>query len=431
MKFLRAKLATPLLLALAVAYGMPARATEYDDVDRLTQAGKLDEAMTRADRFLAANPRDPQMRFLKGVIQIDAGKNNDAIATFTRLTQDEPELPEPYNNLAVIYAGQGQYDKARAVLESAIKTNPSYSTAHENLGDVYARMASQAYSKALQLDQSNPAVGPKLAVIRQLVVPTSTTAAARGPKDRGTVVAAASPAAAPPPPSPAPAPVPARPAPPPPPPPAPPATPPAPPPAPAPAPAARPAPAPAPAARPAPATPPVVSALPASPATPPRPAEPTRPANAPTAPVTPVTPVTPVAPPAAVAQKPAAAPAAVAQKPAAATGSAEVESAVRAWAGAWAAQDMDGYLRAYGSDFKPAGGQSRKAWEDERRARIVGKSNINVSVQNLVVSIDGDVATARFRQSYRADSLNVNSRKTLELVRHQGQWRIRKEAVGG
>ncbi len=94
-----------------------------------------------------------------------------AISTFTKLTEDYPELPEPYNNLAVLYAGQGQYDKARMALEMAIRTNPSYSTAHENIGDVYARLASQAYNKALQLDSSNMAVPPKLALIREVFKP--------------------------------------------------------------------------------------------------------------------------------------------------------------------------------------------------------------------------------------------------------------------
>ncbi|MDP3708456.1 MAG: hypothetical protein Q8R56_10270, partial [Polaromonas sp.] len=62
-------------------------------------------------------------------------------------------------------------------LEMAIRTNPSYATAHENLGDVYARLASQAYSKALQLDSGNTGVQPKLALIRQLLTP-----AVKGPK---------------------------------------------------------------------------------------------------------------------------------------------------------------------------------------------------------------------------------------------------------
>ncbi|MDP2246610.1 MAG: tetratricopeptide repeat protein, partial [Nitrosomonadales bacterium] len=73
-----------------------------------------------------------------------------------------------HNNLAVLYAEQGQYDKARKALESAIKTHPSYATAHENLGDIYARMASEAYDKALQLDSGNTRAQNKLALIRDL-----------------------------------------------------------------------------------------------------------------------------------------------------------------------------------------------------------------------------------------------------------------------
>ena len=149
-----------------------AYADEYADVSQLVRGGKFSEALSKADQYLATKPRDPQMRFLKGVIQRDTGKTSDAIATFTRLTEDYPELPEPYNNLAVLYAGQSQFDKARTALEMAIRTNPSYATAHENLGDVYAKLASQAYNKALQLDAANPAVPPKLALIRELFTPT-------------------------------------------------------------------------------------------------------------------------------------------------------------------------------------------------------------------------------------------------------------------
>ena len=149
-----------------------ALADEYSTVTQLMRAGKLIEAQNVADQYLANKPRDPQMRFLKGVIQRDSGKTTEAIATFTKLTEDYPELPEPYNNLAVLYASQNQYDKARASLEMAIRTNPSYATAHENLGDVYAKLAGQAYNKALQLDSTNTAVTPKLALIRELFSPT-------------------------------------------------------------------------------------------------------------------------------------------------------------------------------------------------------------------------------------------------------------------
>jgi tetratricopeptide (TPR) repeat protein len=191
-------------LGNSVAY---AQADEYAEVNRLVRAGQLSEALSKVDQYLTTKPRDPQMRFLKGVIQTESGKPTDAIATFSKLTEDFPELPEPYNNLAVLYAGQSQFDKARAALEMAIRTNPSYATAHENLGDVYAKLASQAYSKALQLDTANTAVAPKLSLIRNIfstgakgtavaAAPTATPAAA-APAAKPPVAVAAAPATAP------------------------------------------------------------------------------------------------------------------------------------------------------------------------------------------------------------------------------------------
>ena len=173
-------------LLLGALSAQPVFADEYSDVNRLVRAGQVAEALNKAEQFLAAKPRDPQMRFLKGVILTETGKSNEAITTFVKLTEEFPELPEPYNNLAVLYASQNQFDKARSALEMAIRTNPSYATAHENLGDVYAKLASQAYSKALQLDGSNAGVPPKLALIRNLFTPD-----ARGGKPTAAQPAAA------------------------------------------------------------------------------------------------------------------------------------------------------------------------------------------------------------------------------------------------
>ncbi|KAF1065723.1 nuclear transport factor 2 family protein [Variovorax sp.] len=132
--------------------------------------------------------------------------------------------------------------------------------------------------------------------------------------------------------------------------------------------------------------------------------------------------------PAKPATQPATQPAAPAVRQA---GAADVETAVRAWAQAWSARDVDRYLAAYAPDFTPARGQSRFRWEEERRARITSKSSIGVTLEDLVIVIDGETASARFRQNYRADTLREVSRKTLELQRSGGQWLIRRESSGG
>lgn len=155
------------LLALCFC-AAAAWADDYAPVTALLRDGQFAQALAKADQYLATNPRDPQMRFLKGLIQQESGKQADAIATYNRLIEDYPELPEPYNNVAVLYAAQGQYDKARTSLEMATRTSRSYAVAHENLGDVYARLASQSYAMAMQFDGRNTTVPPKLALIRQL-----------------------------------------------------------------------------------------------------------------------------------------------------------------------------------------------------------------------------------------------------------------------
>lgn len=333
------------ILALLATLSISAvYADDYADVNALVRAGKLAEALTKADQYLAGKPRDPQMRFIKGVIQTEAAKPLDAITTFTQITQDYPELPEPYNNLAVLHAGQGQFDKARAALEMAIRTNPSYATAHENLGDVYAKLASQAYSKALQLDGANAGVQPKLALIRTLFAPD-----AKGQKPTAAPQAAAKPVAIP------------------------------------------------------------AAAVAAAP-----PASAQKPVATPAATASPATP--------AAASAPAPVAAGGAEK--------EVAAAVRAWADAWSEKDVDTYLSSYGANFDTPGSQSRSAWEADRRTRIVGKSRISVKLSNLSVTVQGSKAVARFKQDYSANSLNVSSRKTLDLVKVGERWVIVKESTG-
>ena len=146
-----------------------AHANELQEINTLYKQGQHAAALNRVNNYISAHPKDAQARFMKGLILSDQNNPSEAISVFFALTQDYPQLPEPYNNLAVLYASQGQYEKAKTALEMAIQTHPSYSTAHENLGGIYAKMASQAYDKALQLDKGSPAVPTKLAMIRELV----------------------------------------------------------------------------------------------------------------------------------------------------------------------------------------------------------------------------------------------------------------------
>lgn len=166
---LRGLLPVVLATALLVFCGSVAAQTPaLLEINRLLKAGQAQVALDRVNVYLTSNSKDAAGRFIRGLAQAELGKTDDAIMTFQALIEDFPELPEPYNNLAVLYSSKGQFEQARVALELAIQTHPSYSTAYENLGDIYARLASQAYDKALQLDKGNGAVSTKLNLVREL-----------------------------------------------------------------------------------------------------------------------------------------------------------------------------------------------------------------------------------------------------------------------
>jgi tetratricopeptide (TPR) repeat protein len=179
--------ALAVIVICSATASLPVYAGELQDIQALLKQGNQSQALDRANAFLAKNPKDAQVRFIKGVILSEQGKTNEAIKVFTALTEDFPELPEPYNNLAVLYASQQQYDKARQALEMAIQTHPSYATAHENLGDIYAKMASEAYDRAFKLDKANTAAQTKLSMIKD-IFPVNTR---QRPAAKPSVIAAA------------------------------------------------------------------------------------------------------------------------------------------------------------------------------------------------------------------------------------------------
>ena len=348
------------------------------EIQRLIKSGQSTQALKLIDDALAKNPKDPAMRFRRGVTLSMLDRKAEALQVFQKLVEDHPEMPAPYNNLAVLYGSQGDYDKARAALVAAIRTNPQYATAYQNLGDVYAQLASQAYSKALQLDKTDQTVPPKLVLLRELI-------ANPGQASAPTAVATATPAAAPrpvqvaaaTPPAPLPAPVVA----------------------PKPVPVPVPPPAPVPAIKP-PAPTPVPAPVP-TPAVKPAPV----PAPVPTPPAAPAV--------------------------ASADAVSDVSAAVHAWAASWSHRDMAAYVGAYTPDFA-SGGKSHKAWEEDRKNRIVPRKRIAVQVSDLQVSVNGDKAQAHFKQTYESDTLSTTGRKTLELVRSaSGKWLIKQESVGG
>lgn len=314
-----AALCTGALLAFCC---LTARADDVPDGNKEVQAAnklfkqkQYDQALEKVNGVLAAKPKDAQARFLKGLILTEQGKINDAIGIFSALTDDYPDLPEPYNNLAVLYAGQGQYEKAKAALEMAVRTHPNYATAHENLGDIYAKMASQEYNRALQLDRNNLSPQTKLAVINQLFAKNTKAASpARAPSAQAPAGASA-----------------------------------------------------------------VAATTPAV-------------------------------------------------KPAVSGNSDEVLKAVNDWAAAWSSKNTKKYFACYASDFSPAEGKSRTAWEAARKKSIAKAKSIQVDISDAKVNFSDEThASATFKQAYRDNRHKTSTYKTLMLVKSGGQWLIQEE----
>ncbi len=365
-------------LAIAGAAALAAPADDLKEAQKLYGQGKLQPALDKVEGFLKTAPKDPQGRFLKGLVLTEQKRTDDAIKVFTGLTEDYPELPEPYNNLAVLYASQGNYEKARAALELAIHTHPTYATAHENLGDIYAELASRAYDRALQLDKNNTSAQVKLAMVKDLFSAQKVASRAQAAKPDAT----AKPEASAPVKTVAPAPEPVKPAP--------------------------------PAATPAPA-----KSTGQAPAAAQSPAETKKPAV-----VASTTPATP----------PRAAPAPAAAKPEAASGGdakAQVTAAVAEWAKAWSAKDVQGYLGYYAPDFELPGGETRAAWEKQRAERIERPKSIEVEAKVLSAQVSGNEATVKIRQSYKSDALKSHTTKTLKLEKSGERWLIKQERTGG
>lgn len=140
----------------------PLVSPEIAETRTLLTEKKWSEAAEIIERNLEKRPRDPQWRFLQGVLFAETGKRAESITVFELLTEDFPELSEPYNNLAALYVEQRELHKARLLLERAIQNRPDYAMAHENLADVYTRLAIESYRKASKANQPSPSVELKL-----------------------------------------------------------------------------------------------------------------------------------------------------------------------------------------------------------------------------------------------------------------------------
>ncbi len=106
----------------------------------------------------------------------------------------------------------------------------------------------------------------------------------------------------------------------------------------------------------------------------------------------------------------------------------EVITALKGWAAAWSAQDVDLYLSFYDKQFLPENGSSRKIWISQRQTRLLKPRWIEVRLSDFIFEQRNEnQAEVEVTQLYRSNSFRDSSKKKFLLKRSDDGWQILNE----
>ncbi|WP_177201158.1 tetratricopeptide repeat protein [Neptunomonas qingdaonensis] len=335
-------------------------------IETMSRENNHRAAMSAVNSFLAANPDSLEGKLTKSLVLNNMGQFDEAEALLKNTIGRYPNSPELYNNLAVLYSEQGDYGRAIETLLKAFSTHPTYAQVHQNLRELYATVASQAYSRALDLNENKNA--PKLVMLRrtsdnnapvlnyqpsvlvtddaQLAAATAASTTLKAPTIAKSTIQ------------------------------------------------------------------PVTAMAQATTPTAPAVEKPVvvKPQNTQAVIVEASTPTPKAAP---IDTK------ILVQ---------EAVSHVNNWASAWANQNVEGYLNAYIPDFQPLNGLSNRAWQAQRQQRLTKPTFIKVKLRNINTTlINADTAKVTFKQTYQSNTFKDTSKKQILLTRINNAWRIKEE----
>ena len=106
----------------------------------------------------------------------------------------------------------------------------------------------------------------------------------------------------------------------------------------------------------------------------------------------------------------------------------DVRNLVLKWAASWESGDMKTYRGSYASNFQSKG-MNLNEWISYKAAVRQKSKNINIRIDDLQISAEGNSATAIFTQSYSSSILKDKGKKTLELRKINDEWKIYKEIM--
>jgi tetratricopeptide (TPR) repeat protein len=109
-----------------------------------------------------------------------------------------------------------------------------------------------------------------------------------------------------------------------------------------------------------------------------------------------------------------------------------IEAKLITWSKSWSDVNIDQYLSAYSTQFRPSGAEKDYTqWSRHRRAKFRLTGSIRVELQDVKVYVRNNEkqALAEFIQNYQSNQYQDKVIKQLHLVLENGQWLIQSERV--
>jgi len=372
-------------IAIAIILSVPALAQNTDAIFELIANGELEKAQQALDSVTGSNAESGDILFANALIADKQKQSKKAISLYLELIDSHPEMMGPYNNLAIHYASTGDYESATKTLERALSSNKTIGTTFGNLQAIYARRASLAYRKALNSDaplkplnlatiETSPASDTPLAqstlvASAQNFIEKSISEAANDTSSQSNTQASVTSSGV---------------------------------------------------ETTESANIEIVAEGTISATT-------TQDVKEPAVKAieveTKVVEVEPVSAPVKISEE---------AKRIAESSAAEKQALidhVKSWAKAWSDRDVDRYLSHYSDEFKPRDNMGLEEWKKQRYGRLRWREFIIVKPSRYSIDLRNDLATVNFSQYYKSERFEDTIRKTLELRKENGKWRILREFI--
>ena len=122
-----------------------------NDIILLIDNGQFEEAKKQIKSKLNSTPNDLNTLILKGILITKSDSPQNGLNFFLNLETKFKDTPEILNNIGVIYSLLGNTNKSVDYFEKAIKSKQFSNDAFTNLRNSLAKIASETYSKALNI----------------------------------------------------------------------------------------------------------------------------------------------------------------------------------------------------------------------------------------------------------------------------------------